>query len=64
MKVDQDSLLERRRLHRFCLSVIPQKEDQRNGEKNRKVKNNVFVDLFYEDKSAEANIISLYNTKW
>lgn len=30
-------------------------------KENRKVKNNVFVDLFYEDKSAEANIISLYN---
>lgn len=29
-------------------------------KENRKVKNNVFVDLFYEDQSAEANMISLY----
>ncbi len=28
-------------------------------KENRKVKNNVFVDLFYEDQSAEANMISL-----
>lgn len=30
-------------------------------KENRKVKNNIFVDLFYEDQSAEENIISLYN---
>ena len=29
-------------------------------KENRKVKNNVFVDLFYEDQSAEVNMISLY----
>ena len=28
---------------------------------NKKVKNSVFVDLFYEDETAEANDIALYN---
>ncbi len=31
------------------------------GKENRKYKNSVFVDLYYEDESAEANDIELYN---
>lgn len=31
------------------------------GKANKKYKDSVFVDLFYEDESAEANEISLYN---
>lgn len=30
-------------------------------KENRKYKNSVFVDLFYEDESAEKNDIALYN---
>lgn len=30
-------------------------------KENRQIKNSVFVDLFYEDESAEENIIALYN---
>lgn len=30
-------------------------------KENREVKSSVFADLFYEDQSAEENIISLYN---
>lgn len=30
-------------------------------KENRKYKNSVFVDLFYEDESAEENDIALYN---
>lgn len=30
-------------------------------KENREVKSSVFADLFYEDESAEKNIISLYN---
>lgn len=30
-------------------------------KENREIKNSVFVDLFYEDESAEENIIALYN---
>ena len=29
------------------------------GKENREIKNSVFVDLFYEDESAEANEIAL-----
>ena len=32
-----------------------------NGKENREIKNSVFVDLFYEDESAEANEIALFN---
>ena len=28
------------------------------GKENREIKNSVFVDLFYEDESAEANAVS------
>ena len=31
------------------------------GKENREIKNSVFVDLFYEDESAEANEIALFN---
>lgn len=31
------------------------------SKENKKVKNSVFVDLFYEDETAEANDIALYN---
>lgn len=31
------------------------------GKENKKYKNSVFVDLFYEDESAEANDVELYN---
>ena len=31
------------------------------GKVNREIKNSVFVDLFYEDESAEANEIALFN---
>ena len=31
------------------------------AKENRKYKNSVFVDLFFEDESAEENEISLYN---
>ena len=31
------------------------------GKANKKYKDSVFVDLFYEDESAEENEISLYN---
>lgn len=31
------------------------------AKENKKVKNSIFVDLFYEDESAEENDISLYN---
>ena len=30
------------------------------GKENREIKNSVFVDLFYEDESAEANEIALF----
>ena len=30
-------------------------------KENREIKNSVFVDLFYEDESAEANEIALFN---
>lgn len=30
-------------------------------KENREVKNSVFIDLFCYDKTAEANVISLYN---
>lgn len=32
-----------------------------DAKENREIKNSVFVDLFYEDESAEENIIALYN---
>lgn len=32
-----------------------------SGKENREIKNSVFVDLFYEDESAEANEIALFN---
>ena len=31
------------------------------AKENREIKNSVFVDLFYEDESAEANEIALFN---
>ena len=31
------------------------------GKESREIKNSVFVDLFYEDESAEANEIALFN---
>ena len=31
------------------------------GKENREIKNSAFVDLFYEDESAEANEIALFN---
>ena len=33
------------------------------GKENREIKNSVFVDLFYEDESAEANEIALFNAR-
>ncbi len=32
-----------------------------SGKENREIKNSVFVDLFYEDESAEENEIALFN---
>ncbi len=35
------------------------KGEPMTGKENREIKNSVFVDLFYEDESAEANEIAL-----
>ena len=37
------------------------KGEPMTGKENREIKNSVFVDLFYEDESAEANEIALFN---
>ena len=35
------------------------KGEPMTGKENREIKNSVFVDLFYEDESAEANEIAI-----
>ncbi len=42
-------------------SFMHMKGEPMAGKENREIKNSVFVDLFYEDESAEANEIALFN---
>lgn len=45
----------------FFLVFTIQKEKKMISKENKKYKNSVFVDLFYEDETADANDIALYN---
>ena len=45
----------------YRTSFMHMKGEPMAGKENREIKNSVFVDLFYEDESAEANEIALFN---